>query len=111
MYQKAIRLNPFAGTGFLLNFANALRDAKRFEEAVSAYRKALQREPNNIFAHTNLAGTYIMMGREKEARAEAAEVLRINQKFSLDNYAKTLSFKDQSVTDRYVAALRKAGLK
>jgi len=111
MYQKAIRLNPFAGTGFLLNFANALRDAKRFEEAVSAYRKALQREPNNIFAHTNLAGTYIMMGREKEARAEAAEVLRINPKFSVDFWAKALPYKDQSVTDNLVNVLRKAGLK
>ncbi len=111
MCQKAIRLNPFAGTGFLLIFANALRDAKRFEEAVSEYRKALQREPNNIFAHTNLAGTYIMMGREKEARAEAAEVIRINPKFSVDFWAKAIPYKDQSVTDKYIDALRKAGLK
>ena len=111
MCQKAIRLNPFAGTGLLLIFANALRDAKRFEEAVSEYRKALQREPNNIFAHTNLAGTYIMMGREKEARAEAAEVLRINPKFSVDFWAKAIPYKDQSVTDKYIDALRKAGLK
>ena len=29
-----------------------------------------------------------MMGREKEARAEAAEVLRINPKFSVDYLAK-----------------------
>ncbi len=52
-----------------------------------------------------------MMGREKEARAEAAEVLRINPKFSLDYFAKTLPYKDQSVTDKVVNALRKAGLK
>ena len=38
--------------------------------------------PDNIYAHTNLAATYIMMGREKEARAAAAEILRINPKFS-----------------------------
>jgi adenylate cyclase len=111
MCQKAIRLNPFAGTGFLLMLANALRDAKRFEEAVSEYRKAIQREPNNIHAHTNLASVYIMMGREKEARAEAAEVLRINPKFSVDFWAKALPYKDQSVTDKYIDALRKAGLK
>jgi hypothetical protein len=51
------------------------------------------------------------MGREKEARAEAAEVLRINPKFSVDSHAMMLSFKDQSKNDRVVAALRKAGLK
>ena len=46
--------------------------------------------PNDIISHIGLAGTYSMMGREKEARAEAAEVLRINPKFSLDGYAKRL---------------------
>ena len=40
-------------------------------------------------AHIDLTATYSMMGREKEARAEAAEVLRINPKFSLDSYAKS----------------------
>ena len=85
LFQKAIRLNPFASTGYFIHLANALRDAKRFEEAVSAYKKAIQREPDNIFAHLHLAAMYIMMGREKEARAEAAEVLRINPKFSLDS--------------------------
>jgi len=67
--------------------------------------------PNNIRAHYSLAATYIMMGREKEARAEAAEILRINPKFSLDYLAKTLSYKDQSQNDKVVNALRKAGLK
>jgi hypothetical protein len=52
-----------------------------------------------------------MMGREKEARAEAAEVLRINPKFSLDSYAKMIPYKDQSQTDKIINALRKAGLK
>ena len=73
-----------------------LRDAGRFEEAVSAYKKAIQLAPDNIGAHMALAATYSMMGREKEARAEAAEVLRINPKFSVDSYAKILAYKDQS---------------
>ena len=85
--------------------------AGRFEEAVSAYKKAIQIAPDNITAHLGLAVTYSLMGREKEARAEAAEVLRINPKFSLDYYAKTLPYKDQSARDKIVGALRKAGLK
>jgi hypothetical protein len=52
-----------------------------------------------------------MMGQEHEARAEATEVLRLNPKFSVESYAKRLTFKDQSVTDKYMDALRKAGLK
>jgi hypothetical protein len=53
------------------------------------------------------------MGREKEARAEAEEVLKINPKFSVDQMAKTgLTFyKDQWQIDKIVNAWRKAGLK
>jgi adenylate cyclase len=110
-FQKAIRLNPFGPSGLYREFGNALRDTGRFEEAVSAYRKAIQLAPDNILAHIALAVTYSLMGREKEARAEAAEVLRINPKFSLDFWAKTVSNKDQSQTDKVINALRKAGLK
>ncbi len=83
----------------------------RFEEAVSAYKKALQREPNNFFAHLNLAATYNMMGLEKEAQAEASEVLRLNPKFSLDYLAKVSGYKDRTEIEKIITALRKAGLK
>jgi adenylate cyclase len=111
LFQKAIRLNPFGPSQLYRQFGEALRDTGRFEEAVSAYKKAIQLAPDNITAHIHLTATYIWMGREKEARAEAAEVLRINPKFSVDSHAKMLSFKDQSANDRVVDALRKAGLK
>jgi adenylate cyclase len=111
MFQKAIRLSLFGATGTFFNLGQSYRMTGRFEEAVSALKKAIEREPNYINAHVQLAATYIMMGREKEARAEAAEVLRINPKFSVDFLAKAAPFKDQSVTDNLISALRKAGLK
>jgi adenylate cyclase len=111
LLQKAIRLNPFGPTWYFFNLGNALGNTGRFEEAVSAYKKALQRSPDNLLAHVLLATTYSRMGREKEARAEVAEVLRINPKFSLDYFAKTLPYKDQKVINNLIDALRKAGLK
>jgi adenylate cyclase len=111
LFQKAIRLNPFGPSYLYREFGNALSRTGRFEDAVSAYKKAIQLAPDNITAHIRLAGMYIMMGREKEARAEAAEVLRINPKFSLDYFAKALPYKDQSVTDNLINTWRKAGLK
>jgi len=111
MLQKAIRLNPFGNPRFFEISGSTFMDTGRFEEAVFAFKKAIQSAPDNLPAHLGLAATYSMMDREKEARAEAAEVLRINPKFSVDYYAKVLNFKDQSVNDRIVAALRKAGLK
>ena len=111
LFQKAIRLNPVGTTNLYLNFGHALRMTGKFEEAVSAYRKSIQLSPDNILTHNSLAATYSMMGREKEARAEAAEVIRINPKFSLDLFAKRQVYKDQSEINKLVDALRKAGLK
>jgi adenylate cyclase len=111
LFQKAIRLNPNATNETFVFFGNALRMAGRLEEAVSAYKKGLQRAPDNIIAHIGLGTTYSLMGREKEARAEAEEVLRINPKFTLDFFAKSSAIKDQSEIDKVVNAMRKAGLK
>jgi adenylate cyclase len=109
--EKAIRLDPLGETNNFLYLGHAYRTTGRLEEAVSAYKKAIQRSPDNFFAHMGLTATYSMMGREQEARAEAAEVLRISPKFSVDSYAKRLTMKDQSAADKFMDALRKAGLK
>jgi len=42
---------------------------------------------------------------------EAAEIVRIDPKFTLDFWAKTSAYKEQSVRDNLINALRKAGLK
>ena len=110
LFQKAIRLNPFGPSTLYRELGNALRNAGRFEEAASAYKKAIQLAPDNILAHLGLASTYSIMGQERDARAEAAEVLRINPKFSLDEYANTASVKDQAKKDKLFKSLRKAGL-
>jgi adenylate cyclase len=112
MFQKAIRLNPNASTTTFVMLGHALRNAGRFEEAVPAYKIGIQRAPDYIVAHIGLATTYSLMGREKEARAEAAEILRIDPKFSLDHFAKTgAPYKDQSEIDKIINAMRKVGLK
>jgi adenylate cyclase len=110
-FQKAARLCPVTGSTLHVPIGNALMHTERFEEAVSEYKKAIRLSPDNILAHVGLAGTYSMMSQEKEAHAEATEVLRINPKFSVDYFAKTLSYKDQSKKDKTISALRKAGLK
>ncbi len=111
LFQKAIRLNPFGPTWYFFNLGNAFENIGQFEEAVLAHKKALQRSPDNLLAHVLLAATYSRMGREKEARVEAAEVLRINPKFSLDYFAKTLPYRDQKMINNFIGALRKVGLK
>jgi len=58
-----------------------------------------------------LAQSYQITAQYKEARAEAADVLRINPKFSLDLYVKRFVLTCQSENDKFINGLRKAGLK
>jgi len=108
--QNAIRLNPLPPASYFVNLTVAYRDSGQYEKAIEASKKALQREPNSQFPYIHMAISYIRLGREEEARAAAAEILRINPEFSLERYAKILPF-TQSVADRVVEDLRKAGLK
>jgi adenylate cyclase len=85
--------------------------AGRYEEARAPLRRYLNRYPNFLPAHLTLAAVYSELGQAAEARAEAAEVLRINPKFSLEVHRQRMPIKDPAVLERHLAALRKAGLK
>ena len=83
----------------------------QYEKGIVECKKALQIQPNNVFAHIALAANYSKLGREEEARAAVADVVRIQPKFSLDRYTKTLPVKNQADKEQVIDALRKAGLK
>ncbi len=110
-FQSAIRLNPKPPNTYLRHYAVALRDTGRYEEAIAQLKKAIEREPRDIMSYIVLASTYSRAGREKEARQAAAEVLKINPKFSLENLAKIHPYKDPATKERFIDSLRKAGLK
>jgi TolB-like protein len=112
LLHKAIRLNPFgAPFSFFTTLSTAYRMVGRFDEAVEQAKKGVERDPKNQYTYLTLAPACILAGREAEARAAAAEVLKINPKFSLEQYAKGLPYRDTSQIHRTIDALRKAGLK
>jgi adenylate cyclase len=84
---------------------------RRYAEALVPLQQFLTRYPDILGAHLALAAVYSELGKEAEARAEAAEVLRINPKFSLDVHKERVPIKDPATLERHLAALRKAGLK
>jgi adenylate cyclase len=109
--ELAIRLNPFPpGRNFSL-LGSAYRMLGRDEEAIAVYKKGLQAEPGDLFTHLGLTVAYFKSGREEEAGKQAAEVMKLHPKFSLDDFGKIFQLKDQSIADDYIASLRKAGLK
>ncbi len=109
--ESAVRLNPIPLPVHLDWMAWAYRLTGRYEKAIEAAKKSIRVGPNNQYAHVNLLASYIALGLEKEARAEAAELLRINPNFSVDQSVKRMPFKNQAENDRLADALYKAGLK
>lgn len=107
---KAIRLNPVPELGQFIILGRAHFMIGQYEEAISWLKKALHVSPNFLPARAFLAACYSSLDRQTEAAAEAEEIIRINPEFNLDSYVKTLHYKDKSDVDRYIAALRKAGL-
>ncbi len=85
--------------------------AGRPAEAITPLKQFLSRYPNILGAHLTLAAVYSELGRAAEARAEAAEVLRINPQFSLEIHRQREPIQDPALLERQLAALRKAGLK
>jgi adenylate cyclase len=109
--EKAIRLSPLnPPLQCLSNLASCYANRGRYDEAVKLLKRVLQEQPNQYLANISLTSVYAQMDRIEDARAQAAQVLRINPKFSLESLAKTWRNKDPAITERSVNALRKAGL-
>jgi adenylate cyclase len=111
LMEKAMRLNPHYPVWYLVLLGRAYHIAGRYEDEVATLKSALTRSPNNFGAHAYLAAAYIELGREAEARTEAAEAQRLNPQFSLEVWRQRAPYKDPAVLERTLAALRKAGLK
>ena len=111
MVEKALRLNPILLSRILLALGQVYYLTGQAEEAIAALKKSLNGSPADLDAHLYLAAVYSELDRDVEARAAAAEVLRINPKWSLEVWKQRVPYKDPALLERVFAALRKAGLK
>jgi adenylate cyclase len=111
LIETAMRRNPRYPDWYLFPLGQAYRAMLRYEEGIAAFKRILARNPDALAAHLNLAYTYILSGREEEARAEVAEVLRISPNFSLKGMRQRSPVIDQEGFEWVLDVLRKAGLK
>ena len=106
--QKAIRLDPRHPEKYSMPEGVAYNGMGRYAEAVDALKRSDQ---NNPWVHVNLVYAYSELGREQDARAEAAEVLRLSPQFSLEGVERIPGNWQGPLGQRYLSDLRKAGLK
>jgi len=111
LIEKSMRLNPIPDAYQLDYLGCAYRFVGRFEDAIQVHKEVLKRTPNNVFAHVWLTAAYSASGREEEARHQAQQLLRLDPTFSVEKLRDIRAMKDKVEADRFIADLRKAGLK
>jgi len=109
--EKATRLNPYPPSWYYLNLASAYNRSGRHEEAVNTFKKSIENAPNNPLALVGLTIALVQTNRIEEARATAKDLLRVNPKFTIEQYVKRSISKDKTRNNKNAEALRKAGLK
>ena len=109
--KKAIRLDPRCEAWVANPLGQSYYWLRRYNEAIAAYQDAVSRNPKYLPSRIGLAITYAEMGREKEARAEAAEALRISPAWTIERWRARVPIKNPADVDRVERALRQAGFK
>jgi len=107
---KAMRLDPQMQPAFSFVEGRTYMLMGRYEEAIPVLKRYLAGNSNFIVARVCLIACYVELGRNAEARAEAAEVMRINPQFSLA-VEKQRSHLKEPLRDRLYGDMAKAGLK
>jgi adenylate cyclase len=110
LLKKAIRLNPIPPNWYLFVLGEVYFMSGKYEEAISVYKKVLNRNSDDIRSLYGLAATYSLSGQEDKARASTEEVLRVSPTFSVEYFGMTLPFKNKADKELLIEALRNAGL-
>jgi adenylate cyclase len=109
-----MRLEPYFQIWFLPQLAGPYEMVGRYEEALEIWEQFLERclrgEFPPIYAHERLALNYARLDRMEEARAHAAEIIKIKPDYTVEHYRQTTPYKDKKYLDSLVDLLIKAGL-
>jgi len=105
-YKKAIRLNPIPPNMYLYSLGLSYGFAGQYDEAITWCEKAVREAPDSLYARIMMTVVYSWSGQDEKARAEAAEVLRIQPKYTIEEQR----YKRKEDSERFNGALRKAGL-
>jgi adenylate cyclase len=111
---KAMRLSPYSPNWYLKYLAQSYCMAGEYEKAIVALEKVIERAKDEggqlVPPHIYLVHTLVELSQIEDAKDQAAEVLKLDPNFSLENWQKSLFYKDPEDLDRHLNALRRVGL-
>ncbi len=105
-YEKAIEVNPINNYYYAL-FTRSLFSSGDYEKTIAIGKEAIKRKQLLLnVAYVNLIGSYILLGREEEARAAAAELLKVDPDFSLAKWTQIMN--NFSAHPKFRAGIKRA---
>jgi len=108
--ERAKQINP-QGTGIYLSIeGRVLYFLKRYAIAVRVLQQSIERNPAFDRTHMHMAATLAETGRLDDAAWSIDEALAITPNLSLARERSESLYRDPADLERYVSALRKAGL-
>jgi tetratricopeptide (TPR) repeat protein len=110
-FRKAFRLNPRPPYFYFVYLGMAYNILGLYEKAITAHENCLKLTPDNPWAYVSLAESYSLSGDIEKARSAAAEVHRVFPPFSAEYHAMAMAYKNKADENRFLEAIRKAGLK
>jgi adenylate cyclase len=105
--RKAMRLDPHGAHARAHLLGRALYGSRRYADAVDAYRQIASPRYSHL---AGMAACYAQMGRDAEAKEQAAAALRLKPDFAIESYLRTLPFSETTDRSHLADGLRKAGL-
>lgn len=106
MLERAMRLNPYFPDWYLWCLADAYWTLDRPEDVIST----VQRMQNPAEGSRLLAVSYAELGMLKEARDQAADILKRDPSFSVGVWKERLPHFDATLNEKFADGLRRAGL-
>ena len=108
--EKAIRLEPITPVNYLNNLAWAYASLAQYEKAIQLWNKAIEKNPDYLFAYQGLTVAHQLLGNRDRAKECAAEVLRIKPTMTIAKLQKGITAKNETDRARIINAYREAGI-
>jgi len=109
LLEKAIRLNPSSPNWLYHNLGRAQILVGNYQEAITSFKRVIEKNPKHIPASFFLIVAYSLSNQDKEAKIQVEEYLKQRPSANIESWKKRSTFKNETDTDLFVNALRKAG--
>jgi adenylate cyclase len=105
--RRAMRLNPYHPERFWSHLGRAQYTARLYADAIASYSKLTAPDQTH---HAFLAASSAQLGNRTAAAAHTREVLQRQPSFTVQNFLKSLHYRQSSDTEHVREGLLKAGL-